>query len=316
MYADKLHKPKPSQAWLIPQLQAAPAAPDRLAAMLNGSPRVQSQLRLGQALNQSPRAGAPAATVQRKVVTVQSHGPHDLVADDIQFETLKNLRNSTGHGVVDTLVKSNEIFDATKLPLEDMAENETLYVLGHGTGDTINGKTAPQLLALLEEFGYSNKHKGLIDLVSCQSAQYIAGLAKVMKDGGYSNDIKGYHGLVHVNAKGGFEVLPDSSAKDFLLLKQKAKDVFDKEMLQLDAEQQKSADPGIERRRMRLKNHYNMLVASLDRMFQPAALHEAFNSEEAWKRHGTPRTIEEWIEQLSPSKPVKQPNPHTRSGFK
>jgi hypothetical protein len=235
-------------------------------------------------------AGAIPGIVQRVVVTVSAHGA-DEASRDSQFNTMDKLRSAKGQAVVDTA------FNLDNNPLAGIQANETLYVVGHGSGDTISGKSPAQLLATLEEFGLTNAFKGLFDLTSCHSAQYVRAFTEVLRQNNYDNDVKGYRGLVHVTAQGDFEVLPGWGADQFPRIMNRLKAAYRQEKAALDTKLvQNPQDIDALAQSQKLNSDYNEAIAGLNAMFEPAAAHEAFSSHAAWLRHGTPTTIAEAAE--------------------
>jgi hypothetical protein len=236
------------------------------------------------------RADTSRGIVQRVVVTVRAHGAGQA-SEDMQHSTTENLRDAKGEAVVDTL------FNLDNNPLAAIQANETLYVVGHGSGDTISGKSPTQLLTLLEEFGLTNAFKGLFDLTSCHSAQYVRTFTEVLREHDYTNDVKGYLGLVHVTAQGDFEVLPGRGGDLFLELTNRLQVAYRQEKAGLDETlKEKPEDPETLRQSQQLDSDYNKAVAVLNGMFEPAAQHEVFSSHAAWLRHGTPTTLQEAAE--------------------
>jgi hypothetical protein len=235
-------------------------------------------------------AGAIPGIVQRVVVTVSAHGA-DEASRDSQFNTMDKLRSAKGQAVVDTA------FNLDNNPLAGIQANETLYVVGHGSGDTISGKSPAELLTALEEFGLTNAFKGLFDLTSCHSAQYVGAFTQVLRENDYDNDVKGYRGLVHVTAQGDFEVLPGWAADQFPRIMNRLKAAYREEKAALDTKLvQSPQDIDALTQLQKLDGDYNEAIAGLNAMFEPAAAHEAFSSHAAWLRHGTPTTIAEAAE--------------------
>ena len=235
-------------------------------------------------------AGAIPGIVQRVVVTVSAHGA-DEASRDSQFNTMDKLRSAKGQAVVDTA------FNLDNNPLAGIQANETLYVVGHGSGDTISGKSPAELLTALEEFGLTNAFKGLFDLTSCHSAQYVGAFTQVLRENDYDNDVKGYRGLVHVTAQGDFEVLPGWAADQFPRIMNRLKAAYREEKAALDTKLvQSPQDIDALTQLQKLDSDYNEAIAGLNAMFEPAAAHEAFSSHAAWLRHGTPTTIAEAAE--------------------
>ncbi|MDX6694435.1 MAG: hypothetical protein QOF02_2038 [Blastocatellia bacterium] len=250
-------------------------------------------------LQASSTASGDGQAIQRKVVTVRTSEPADEASEESQWNTMNNLRLAKQEDVVDTA------FNMGDQPLGALGVNETLYVLGHGTGATISGKSPEELLRTLQAFGYTNAHQGLIDLVSCSSAIYLKGFQQALTGGGYVNHVKGYGGLVHVTATGDFEVVPEASAGLYLEIKNKAKSLYEKEKASLDDKlselREKSmgaSSAEIEstlRQSAKLDRDYQYIIEQLNGLFEPAAKHEAFSSVAAWKKHGTPSTLDDWI---------------------
>ncbi|MDB5600919.1 MAG: hypothetical protein JWN71_2963 [Xanthobacteraceae bacterium] len=257
-----------------------------------------------------PRNSAMLRVAQRVIVTIHDMGA-DEASKDIQYNTMHNLRTAKKDNVVDTFINLDDN------RLGKIGANETLYVVGHGSSNTISGKSPSQLLTELEDFGLTNAFKGLIDLTSCYSGEYVAAFTQALRQKDYENDVKGYAGLVHVTPQGDFEVVPKGndkpllgvqlpgSATVFLDVMNSAKVAYRKEKAALDDKLQKApSDPAILLQLERLDSNYNGIVAKLNAMFEPSAEHEVFSSPEARKRHSkqidkrtqTPTTIEEAIE--------------------
>jgi hypothetical protein len=150
---------------------------------------------------------------------------------------------------------------------------------------------------VLEEFGLTNAFKGLIDLTSCYSQDYITAFTNELRRKNYTNDVKGYGGLVHVTAAGDFEVVPSKIAGVFTRVMNRAKLAYRQEKAAITSKLEQTPDDAAAQGDLaKLERDYREIIAGLNALFEPAAKHEVFSSPEARSRHGTPTTIEEAIE--------------------
>lgn len=192
MYADEVQKPAPLQAARDGALSLQlPMARNRLADRLNGSARVQSQLRLGEALNRNPHAVAQPKPMQPQRAVVQRIV---LPLDDL--EALKKRTSTPTKTEQDAAeIISNAANLRTKATREAVARpwdvrywpfksgpldgigNEEIRIYGHGATPKdsdvalrVGGYTPAKLVELLKELGLRSSYAGLIYLTGCKTA--------------------------------------------------------------------------------------------------------------------------------------------------
>jgi hypothetical protein len=133
----------------------------------------------------------------------------------------------------------------------------------------------------------------------------VKGFSEVLAQNGYANPVKGYGGLVHVNKAGGFEVVPERLKALFLEMMDRAGKLYRKEKGELEGELvglqkdpigNQSQIRAANGKLVKLERDYSAIIKELNSWFEPGEKQEVFSSVAAWKKHGTPATLDEWIE--------------------
>lgn len=169
-------------------------------------------------------------------------------------------------------------------PFADLGLNESLHIIVHGGGGTVDGMTPAKFAERLVARGLDpDKHRGVIRLVSCFSGTpddmgntFIAQFAQEMRGRGFSNQFIGFNGLVRAASGGKILVVPPEKAAEFFKLSQMKKMLEeDGQLLELDKPSKGAGKDEFERFFQKAedwKKKFKMVVDKLAALWVPQSL--------------------------------------------
>ncbi|HEX4951994.1 MAG TPA: DUF4157 domain-containing protein [Thermoanaerobaculia bacterium] len=172
------------------------------------------------------------------------------------------------------------------LPFDQLGNLESLHLIVHGGGGTVDGMDPDEFVVYLMRRGLrSDQHQGTIRLISCYSAtptstlagsSFVVEFAAALRRRGFSNPVIGFDGLVRAGKGGQILVIPPSQSGQFWKLSGM------KSLLEGQWEQLKGEKPGptaddIERELYLLevaewKRKFDLVVKKLEALWVPQRL--------------------------------------------
>jgi len=149
-----------------------------------------------------------------------------LSQDVLNKGTYRNL-TQLEQGFVDPTRSLRPVPDPSS-PFATLERNESLHIIVHGGGGTVEGMDSPQEFAefLISRGLDPDKHRGTIRLISCFSgtqvfddgSSFVEQFAAALRKKGFTNPVIGFDGLVRAASGGQIMVIAPSQAAEFFKL--------------------------------------------------------------------------------------------------
>lgn len=182
------------------------------------SPAMQMKAASSGTKGQQLHANPPGNVVQRLVYL--------LSQDVLNKGTYRNL-TQLEQGSEDPTRSLHPVPDLNS-PFATLERNESLHIIVHGGGGTVEGMDGPGEFAefLISQGLDPDKHRGTIRLISCFSgtpvfdddSSFVERFAGAMRKKGFTNPVIGFDGLVRAASGGRIMVIPPSQAGEFFKL--------------------------------------------------------------------------------------------------
>lgn len=183
--------------------------------------------------NQKLHANAQVNVVQRLVYL--------LSEDVLEKGTYRNLvQNEDGY---EDPTRSLRPIPDLSSPFATLERNESLHIIVHGGGGTVQGMSGPAEFAefLVGRGLDPDKHRGTIRLISCFSGTpnldgttFAEQFAGELRKKGFTNPVIGFDGLVRAGSGGRIFVIPPGQAGEFFRLSRRG-DRLKKEFQELQS---------------------------------------------------------------------------------